>query len=214
MRQDRAEGQPARDGAGLTLTQTEPLILHFGPIAQKISNHDFFEFCQLNRDLRIELTSGGDLIIMTPTGGETGRINFTLTALFGVWVEADGTGIGFDSSTGFTLPNGAKRSPDAAWVKRSRWEALTEEERAKFPPLCPDFVVELRSRSDAIGTLKEKMEEYIANGAQLGWLIDPIEQKVYIYHPSAEVVCLENPETVSGDPVLPGFVLDLQRLWS
>ena len=118
-----------------TLTEPRPLILHFGPVLQKMSDHDFFEFCQLNRDWRLELTSEGDLIIMPPTGGETGRRNFTLTMLFGIWAEADGAGIGFDSSTGFTLPNGAKRSPDLAWVKRSRWEALTEEEREEFPPL-------------------------------------------------------------------------------
>lgn len=196
-----------------TLTEIHPLILHLGPILQKMSNHEFFEFCQLNRDWRIELTSEGDLIIMPPTGGETGRLNFTLAGIFYVWAEADGTGIGFDSSTGFTLPNGAKRSPDLAWVKRSRWEALTEEEREEFPPLCPDFVVEIRSRSDVLGVLREKMEEYLANGAQLGWLIDPIEKKVYIYRPSAEVCCLEDPKTTSGDPVLPGFTLDMQRLW-
>ncbi|MBI1929279.1 Uma2 family endonuclease [Candidatus Poribacteria bacterium] len=178
-----------------------------------MSDDDFFEFCQLNRDLRIELTSEGDLIIMPPTGGETGKRNFTLTGLFSPWVEANGTGIGFDSSTGFTLPNGAKRSPDLAWIKRSRWETLTEEERKKFPPLCPDFVVELRSWTDALDKLQEKMGEYIANGALLGWLIDPKEKKVYIYRPSAEVCCLENPDTISGDPVLPGFVLDLRRIW-
>ncbi|MCH8291107.1 Uma2 family endonuclease [Candidatus Poribacteria bacterium] len=196
------------------LTEPQPLILHFGSVMQKINDHEFFEFCRLNPDWRIERTSEGDLIIMPPTGGRTGKRNFTLTGLFGPWIEAEGTGIGFDSSTGFTLPNGAKRSPDLAWVKRSRWEALTEEEQEKFPPLCPDFVVELRSRSDALGTLQAKMQEYIANGAQLGWLIDPDEKKIYIYQPDAEVHCLENPETLSGDPVLPGLILDVQRLWS
>lgn len=196
-----------------TLTEPRPIILDFGPVLQKISDHDFFEFCQLNRDWRLELTSEGDLIIMPPTGGETGRRNFNLTMLFGIWAEADGAGIGFDSSTGFTLPNGAKRSPDLAWVKRSRWEALTEEEREEFPPLCPDFVVEIRSRSDALNTLLAKMREYLANGAQLGWLIDPLERKAYIYCPSVEVYCLEDPKTISGDPVLPGFILDLRRLW-
>lgn len=196
-----------------TLIEVQPLILHLGPLLQKMDGHDFFEFCQLNRDWRIERTSEGDLIIMPPTGGQTGRINFTLTGLFYAWVEADGTGIGFDSSTGFTLPNGAKRSPDLAWVKRSRWEALTEKEKEEFPPLCPDFVVEIRSRSDALDTLHAKMQEYVDNGAQVGWLIDPVERRVYIYRPSAEVSCLDNPKTISGDPVLPGFVLELQRLW-
>lgn len=195
------------------VTESQALILHLGPLLQKMSDHEFFEFCQLNSDWRIELTSKGDLIIMPPTGGGTGRRNFTLTVLFGRWVEADGTGIGFDSSTGFTLPNGAKRSPDVAWVQRSRWEALTQEEQEEFPPICPDFVVELRSRSDALATLQAKMQEYIANGAQLGWLFDPQGKQVYIYRPGADVQCLEDPATLSGEPVLPGFTLDVQRLW-
>jgi Uma2 family endonuclease len=125
-----------------------------------------------------------------------------------------GTGVVFDSSTGFTLPNGAKRSPNAAWCPRTRWEALTREQRRRFPPLCPDFVVELRSPSDPLEALQEKLEEYITNGSQLGWLLDPEERKFYIYRPGSDVVCLENPESVSGDPVLPGFVLDLATIWS
>ena len=204
-------GEPM--SAASLLTETQPLILHLGPLLRKMSDHEFFEFCQLNQDLRIERTSEGDLIIMPPTGGETGRHNFILTVIFGEWVARDGTGIGFDSSTGFTLPNGAKRSPDLAWVKRARWESLTEAEQEEFPPLCPDFVVELRSRSDALETLQAKMQEYLTNGAQLGWLLDPHEKKIYIYRPSAEVCCLEDPETLSGEPVLPGFVMDLRWLW-
>jgi Uma2 family endonuclease len=129
-------------------------------------------------------------------------------------VRAHGTGIGFDSSTGFTLPNGAKRSPDVAWVRRERWEALSEEERDRFPPLCPDFVIELRSRSDPLTPLQEKMAEYIANGAQLGWLIDPGERRLYIYRPEVTPECLEQPEQVSGEPLLPGFELDLREIWS
>jgi Uma2 family endonuclease len=178
-----------------------------------MSDRDFFEFCRLNQDLRFERTDEGDLIIMPPTGGETGRRNFILTGLFNAWADKDGTGVGFDSSTGFALPNGAKRSPDLAWVKRSRWEALTEREREEFPPLCPDFVVELRSSSDRLDALQSKMREYLDNGARLGWLIDPEEKKVYVYRPDEKVACLENPEAVSGDPILPGFILDLQRLW-
>jgi len=164
--------------------------------------------------LRIERTSQGDLVIMPPTGSETGRINFKLTQLFGQWVDADGTGVGFDSSTGFTLPNGATRSPDLAWVKRSRWEALTRQQREGFAPLCPDFVLELRSPSDALEDAQAKMQEYLDNGAQLGWLIDPVEKKVYVYRPQAPVECLDNPQTVSGDPVLPGFVLEVGKVWS
>jgi Uma2 family endonuclease len=194
---------------------TEPyqFSLHFGPTLKKMDDREFFEFCRLNPELRIERTSEGELIIMPPTGGQTGRRNFNLSVHFGNWVQADGTGIGFDSSTGFTLPNGAKRSPDLAWVKHARWDALTEDEREEFPPLCPDFVVELRSRSDSLNTLKAKMQEYLDNGAQLGWLIDPYRKEVYIYRPNAEVDCLENPETVSDERVLPGFVLDVQKLW-
>jgi len=196
-----------------TLAETPALVLHLAPVIE-MSDQQFFEFCQLNRDLRIERTSQGDLVIMPPTGSETGRINFKLTQLFGQWVDADGTGVGFDSSTGFTLPNGATRSPDLAWVKRSRWEALTRQQREGFAPLCPDFVLELRSPSDALEDAQAKMQEYLDNGAQLGWLIDPVEKKVYVYRPQAPVECLDNPQTVSGDPVLPGFVLEVGKVWS
>lgn len=151
---------------------------------------------------------------MAPTGGETGRRNFLLSGLFFNWAEADGTGIGFDSSTGFTLPNGAKRSPDLAWVRRARWEALTARERAEFPPLCPDFVVEIRSATDDLSALRTKMEEYLANGAELGWLIDPIAKQVSVYQATGRVTVLDAPRSVSGDPVLPGFALDPRRLWT
>jgi Uma2 family endonuclease len=196
-----------------TLAETLPLVLRLAPVIE-MSEEQFFELCQLNRDLRIERTSRGDLVLMPPTGGETGRMNFELTVLFGRWVQADGTGVGFDSSTGFTLPNGAKRSPDLAWVRRGRWEALTRQQRAVFPPLCPDFVVELRSPSDTLETVQAKMREYLDNGAQLGWLIDPLEKKVYVYRPQAPMVCLDNPETVSGDPLLPGLVLEVGTVWA
>lgn len=195
-----------------TLIETAPVVLRLAPVIE-MSDKQFFQFCQLNRDLRIERTSQGDLVIMPPTGGETGRINFELTVWFGRWVQANGTGVGFDSSTGFTLPNGAKRSPDLAWVKQERWEALLQEQREEFPPLCPDFVVEIRSRSDTLAHVQAKMQEYLDNGAQLGWLIDPVEKQVYVYRPQAPVVCLDHPQTVSGDPVLPGFVLEPDKIW-
>jgi len=193
---------------------TEPITLHFRPFSQIMSDRDFYEFCRLNPERRIELTKEGDLIIMPPTGGETGKRNFQLTVAFGAWVEADGTGIGFDSSTCFNLPNGAKRSPDLAWIRLERWESLTDEEREVFPPICPDFVVELRSRTDDIGALQSKMIEYIENGARLGWLIDPKEKKVYIYTPDSAVICLDNLQTLSGDPLLPGFVINLSKIMS
>jgi Uma2 family endonuclease len=197
----------------LVFVEIPPLVLRLAPVIE-VSDQQFFELCQLNRDLRIERTSQGDLVIMPPTGGETGRMNFELTALFGRWVHADGSGVGFDSSTGFTLRNGANRSPDLAWVKRQRWEALTQEQRRGFAPLCPDFVLELRSPSDSLAYVQAKMREYLDNGAQLGWLIDPIEKKVYVYRPQAPVECLDDPPTLSGDPVLPGFVIDLRRVWN
>lgn len=192
---------------------TEALVLHFHPVLKKLGEDGFFEFCMLNKDLRIELTSAGDLIVMSPTGGETGIRNFELTGSFWAWAKKDGTGRGFDSSTLFTLPNGAKRSPDVSWVRNDRWERLTKKERKQFPPICPDFVVKLRSPSDSLRTLKKKMQEYIENGAQLGWLIDPFEKKVYVYRPQSAVECLDDPQAVSGDPLLPGFTLDVQSLW-
>jgi Uma2 family endonuclease len=201
-----------------TLTHTEQksnaVVLHLSPFLKKLVAEEFFEFCALNRELRIELTSEGDLILMPPTGGKTGRRNVKLTMKLGAWAEADGSGQPFDSSTGFILPNGAKRSPDFAWVKNDRWEALTEKQQEEFPPICPDFVVELRSRTDSLKSLQEKMEEYIANGAQLGWLLDPSEKKVYVYRPNAAVEILDDPQTVSGEPLLRGFTLDVQTIWA
>lgn len=194
--------------------ENKPFTLHFGTVLRKLSDDDFFDFCQANRDWRIERTSDGDIIIMPPTGLETGGRNFNLAGMFHAWVRTDGTGKGFDSSTGFILPNGAERSPDLAWVRLSRLNALTEKQRERFAPLCPDFVVELRSPSDSLTALQAKMEEYIENGAELGWLIDPFEKKVYVYRPQGQVECLDNPATVSGDPLLKGFVLDVGELWN
>jgi Uma2 family endonuclease len=191
----------------------EALVLHFHPVLKKLGEDGFFEFCMLNKDLRIELTSAGDLIVTSPTGGKTGNRNARLTMRGVTWAEQDGTGLAFDSSTLFTLPNGAKRSPDFSWVRNERWERLSEKEQEQFPPLCPDFVVELRSTSDSLRTLKKKMQEYVENGAQLGWLIDPFEKKVYVYRPQSEVECLDGPQTISGGPLLPGFTLEVQSLW-
>ena len=197
-------------------TQLEPegeLVLHFGPLLQQMSDDEYFDFCQRHEELRFERSAQGDLIIVPSTGGETGRSNFRLNVHFGNWALADGTGEGFDSSTEFKLPNGANRSPDVAWVKRERWEALTSAQRRKFPPLCPDFVIELRSDSDRLRTLQTKLEEYIANGAQLGWLLDPLQRKVWVYRPNTAPVCLDNPVSVSGEPELPGYVLPLDQIW-
>ena len=190
-----------------------PFVVHFGALSKKFDDADFYQLCQANQDLRIERTSDGDIIIMPPTGGETGKRNFDLSVSFGSWARADGTGVGFDSSTVFSLPNGAKRSPDLAWVKLPRWNALTPEQQRGFPPLCPDFVVELRSHTDSLSALQDKMQEYITNGAQLGWLIDLLGKKVFVYRPQADVECLENPATISGGELLKGFTLDLSEVW-
>jgi Uma2 family endonuclease len=195
------------------VTTSEPLVLHMGPTLARLSDDEFYEFCRLNSDLRLERTSDGDLIVMPPTGGETGRRNAVLTAQLVVWSLADGTGVAFDSSTGFRLPNGAKRSPDSSWVVLERWNELTEDDRAKFPPLAPDFVAEIRSKSDPLDDVQDKMREYVENGVRLGWLLDPETQRVWIYRPGIEAEVLESPQMVSGDPVLPGFVLKLDTIW-
>ncbi len=190
-----------------------PIVLNFQDVLKKISDDEFENFCRHNPDVEIELTKEGELVIMPPTGGETGNRNFSLIVRFGIWAEEDESGIGFDSSTVFKLPDGAKRSPDVSWVKKERWETLTKEEKIKFPPLCPDFVVELRSPSDSLVNLQNKMTEYIENGAALGWLIDPSERKVYVYRPNEEVEILDDPQQVSGEPLLEKFVLNLKKIW-
>lgn len=178
-----------------------------------LTDEQFELLCRENPELRLELTAKKELVIMPPTGSESGwrsgEVFFSLTA----WAKQDRTGLSFDSSTGFTLPNGAIRSPDASWVKREQWDALTKDQRVKFAPLCPDFAVEVRSPTDKLFDLYEKMQEYIDNGARLGWLIDPSEKRVYVYRPGQPVETLDNPTSVSGDPVLPGFILTVHELW-
>lgn len=195
------------------LPQTPPIHLQLQPVLD-MNEDEFFALCQLNRDLRLERTAEGDLVIMSPAGGETGNRNARLNAFLTVWALNDGSGEPFDSSTGFLLPNGAMRSPDAAWVKRFRLAVLTPEQKKNFLPLCPDFLIELRSPSDSVEVIQGKMQEYLANGARLGWLIDPFDHRVFVYRPRAVVECLENPTTISGDPELPGFVLDLIHIWA
>lgn len=189
-----------------------PVVLHTRP-ALEMDAEQLFEFCQLNRDWRIERTAEGDLEIMPPTGGETSNRNAELTLQVGIWTRRDGTGAAFDSNGGFVLPNGAMRSPDASWVRRERLAELTADQKQRFLPLCPDFVVELRSPSDPLTPLEAKMREYLENGARLGWLLDPLERKVHVYRPDGDVQTIENPQNVSGDPVLRGFVLNLQPIW-
>ena len=192
---------------------SSPLILHF-PSSMQMTDEEFFAFCQENRDLRIERNQFGEISIMPPAGSETGNREFNIAVQLGIWSEKDGTGIGFSSSTGFTLSTGAKRSPDAAWIKLERWNQLTPKQQKKFAPICPDFVIELRSASDNLQPLKEKMQEYMQEpGIQLGLLIDRKNRRVYIYRPGQIEECLENPDTVSCNPVLSGFVLNMSKIW-
>jgi len=194
----------------ISLADAEPhWVFHLESSTGGFSDEDFERFCAANSDLRIEMTKEGEMIIMMPTAPEGGKRNFLLTGRFAAWVETDASGLGFDSSTCFTLPNKAKRAPDTSWMRRERWEALSEKERNKFSRICPDFVIELRSKSDRLKKLQAKMEEYIANGAQLGWLIDPIEKKVHIYRPDAPIEILDQPQEISGEPLLKGFTLKL-----
>ena len=187
-------------------------IIHLKP-AIDITEDQFFALCQLNRDLRLERNAEGDIIVMPPTGGETGNRNAEITGQLVIWTKQDGTGAAFDSSTGFKLPNGADRSPDAAWVQKSRLAVLTQEEKEKFLPLCPDFVIELLSPSDELEEVKAKMDEYIENGARLGWLLEPRSRRVYVYRPGESVIMIENTGQISGEPELPGFVLNLREIW-
>jgi len=179
----------------------------------KLTNEQFYQLCQENPDLKLERNSQGELIVMPPTGGETGKHNVNLILQLASWNEQTQLGEVFDSSTGFTLPNKADRSPDVSWVAKSRWEALTKEEREKFIPLCPDFVIEIMSPSDRLSKVQEKMREYIDNGCRLGWLINRKKQEVEIYRPHQEVEILQAPQILSGEDVLPGFVLNLQKIW-
>ncbi|HCF29178.1 MAG TPA: Uma2 family endonuclease [Cyanobacteria bacterium UBA11049] len=186
------------------------LILNLHP-AIELTDEQFFQLCQNNRDLRLERTAEGELIIMPPTGWKSGNRNGRLTQRLFNWTDADGTGLAFDSSTGFKLPNGANRSPDASWVGKERLEALNPDP-TRFLPMAPDFVVELRSATDNLKTVQQKMQEYLENGVRLGWLIDPQNQQVEIYRQGRDVEVLQSPSSLSGEDVLPGFVLDLTQI--
>lgn len=175
----------------------------------QITDAQFYDFCRRNPDLNFEMTARGEILIMPPVGGESGRRESKLNLKVGVWNERTNLGEVFSSSTVFRLPNGAKRSPDVAWIERSRWEALTVEEQEKFPLIAPDFVIELRSKTDALPPLQEKLREYIDNGVRLGWLINPQDQQVEIYRADQAVATIDLPAQLSGEDVMPGFVLDL-----
>ena len=177
-----------------------------------LTDDQFLRFCSDNGDFRFEMTAQGELIIMPPAGGETGAQESKIIQRLANWAEQDGTGLCFSSNAGFVLPNGAKRSPDAAWIPKHRWIKLPKEERKKLAHICPDFVVELRSPSDRVSDTRGKMEEYIANGARLGWLLDPISNCAYIYRPGQSAERIESPTIIGGDPVLPGFKFDFREI--
>jgi Uma2 family endonuclease len=177
-----------------------------------LTDDQFDRLCCDNSDFQIEMTADRQLIIMSPCFPETDRQNAKITMRLGIWTEQDGTGECFGPTTGFTLPNGAKRSPDASWIPKSRWNRFTKEEKYTMTPVCPDFVIELRSRSNRLADLQEKMEEYIANGAKLGWLLDPIDNRAAIYQPGRAPQVIDNPATISGDPILKGFQFDFREI--
>ena len=179
-----------------------------------VTHEQFEELCRDYPDLRLELTSSGELIVMTPPGTETGRRNADVVAQLVVWAKSDRTGIAFGTDTGYTLPNGAIRGPDASWMRREKYNNVSKDDKERFAHLCPDFVVELRSPGDRLPTLINKMGEYLENGASLGWLIDPKKRRVYVFKPGEEVMVLENPTVVSGDPLLPGFELQMEEIWT
>jgi Uma2 family endonuclease len=182
--------------------------------ARRMSEEEYYRFCAANPDLRIERTAEGEIEIMPPTGFETSDRNAGLTAQLYNWARRDGRGRALDSNVEYILPSGAARSPDASWVPRSRLAKLTAEQKKKFPPLCPDFVVELRSPSDRLAQVQAKMREWIANGAKLGWLIDPATRSVYIYRPGRTTERLVDPRSVEGDGPVEGFVLEMADIWN
>ncbi len=179
----------------------------------QLSDEQFFQLCQDNRDLRLERSAKGDLIIMPPTGGETSNSNAGITAQLWLWNNLHKLGVVFDSSTGFKLPNGADRSPDAAWIPLEKWQALTPQQKERFLPLSPDFVIELMSASDNLETTRKKMQEYLDNGTRLGWLINRKTREVEIYRQGQPVEILTNPESLSGENILSQFVLELDSIW-
>ncbi|MBE9199052.1 MULTISPECIES: Uma2 family endonuclease [unclassified Nodularia (in: cyanobacteria)] len=182
------------------------------PAHLQFTDDEFAQVVAANKDLRLELSAEGELVIMSPTGGETGNRNFDLLGQVWFWNRQYNLGKAFDSSTGFKLPNGATRSPDAAWIRMEKWDSLTPQQRKKFLPLCPDFAVELVSETDDVADTQAKMREYLANGLQLGWLINPHDQQVEIYRPHQPPEILQSPTSLSGEDVLPDFTLDLQQI--
>jgi len=197
-----------------TAVKQDSVLFTFDVRPLKMTDRAFYDFCQSNKDFRFEMDKRGNLIITPPTFLETSRKNADINVQLGIWAKKDKTGIAFESDGMFTLPNGAKRAPDAFWILKERYFALSQEEREeKFARICPDFVVELRSKSDNLRKLQNKMREYIENGARLGWLVDPYEKRVHVYRGDKTVEVFDNPQAVSGEDVLKDFELDLTEIW-
>jgi Uma2 family endonuclease len=199
----------------LVVQSTVPLPIDVSSLMTlpQMSDAQFYEFCRTNPELRIERNANGEVIVMPPAFSDTGNRNIKISAQVQNWADEDGTGEAFDSSAGFTLPNGATRAPDTAWIRSDRWNALTPEQQASFAPIVPDFVIELRSSSDTLLGLREKMQEYVEQGVRLGLLIDRKKRQVHLYRPNCEPEVLENPERVSCEPELPGFGLKMAKIW-
>ena len=212
------EAKPRQDSAQADTALVKPLlgpiVLRLAPVVE-LTDGVLLKLSSLNDTLRLEKNAQGELEILPPAFPTTGNQTARITARVTIWAEEDGTGVAFDSNSGFTLPNGAVRAPDASWILKSRIEGLTDAQRQGFWPISPDFVIELRSSSDTLAGIQRKMKEYMANGVRLGWLIDPLgdSQRVYVYRPGADVEILERPESLSGEPELPGFILGLKPIW-
>ncbi|MBD2145915.1 Uma2 family endonuclease [Sphaerospermopsis sp. FACHB-1194] len=188
------------------------ITINLNPIV-RFTDDQFYQLCRKNPDVKFERNAKGELLVMSPTGGETGRINSEINADFGVWNRQTKLGVCFDSSTCFKLPNGANRSPDVAWIKKERWDSLTTEEKTKFPPIAPDFVLELMSPTDSLQETQKKMQEYMENGVKLSWLINPKTRQVEIYRLGKPVEILTAPLELSGEDILPGFILNMAIVW-
>lgn len=188
------------------------VTLNFKPVIE-LSDNQFYQLCRANPDVKFERNAQGEIIIMSPTGGETGNCNSEINADFVFWNRQTKLGKVFDSSTCFKLPNGANRSPDVSWIKQERWDSLTPEQKETFPPISPDFVLELMSPTDTLKETQEKMTEYMENQVKLGWLINRKTRRVEIYRQGEEVEVLQSPMTLSGEDILPGFILNLQLIW-
>ena len=178
-----------------------------------MSDEDLMRFCAANDFLRVERDANGEILVMTPAGNRTGRMNALIIAVLTTWAESDGRGYAFDSNTGFSLPDGSMRSPDAAWVKKTRWDALNAQDQDRFSHICPEFIVELRSPSDNLGELQNKMEQWVSNGVEIGWLVDPIERTVYVYRPGDSPDVHHEPTSVQGSGIMSGFELVMDRVW-